>query len=216
MIRIIIYSLVALVVIAVAALFWYTQPPTEEDIVAAIPVRLDSLPVLPADAKKAQKELKAAKQALEKFLPKSPYLVIDTHASKIYYRTRDSVIIKAECSAGSGSELIDSVTGRKWVFETPLGVFKVTSKIKQPWWRKPDWAFIEEGEKIPKNEKERLDPAMMGDYAIGFGDDGYFIHGTIYQRLLGVNVTHGCVRVEAVALEKIFNKIQMGTQIYIF
>ena len=147
--------------------------------------------------------------------PTSAYIVIDTQASKIYYRTRDSVIIKADCSAGSGSELIDSVTGRKWVFETPLGVFKVTSKITQPWWRKPDWAFIEEGEKIPKSERERLDPAMMGDYAIGFGD-GYFIHGTIYERLLGVNVTHGCVRVEAGALDKIFKKVQMGTQIYIF
>lgn len=215
MIRGIVYSFVGLIIIGVAVLFWYTQPPNEEDIVASSPVRLDSLPVLPTDARKAQRELKAAKQALEKIRPKSPYLVIDTHASKVYYRTRDSVIIKAECSTGSGSELIDSVTGRKWIFDTPLGVFKVTSMRKQPWWRKPDWAFIEEGEKIPKSESDRLDPAMMGDYAIGFGD-GYYIHGTIYERLLGVNVTHGCVRVEAVALEKIFNKIQMGTQIYIF
>jgi L,D-transpeptidase YbiS len=206
---------VGLIIISVVALFWYTQTPDEDEITANIPVRLDSLATLPSDSKKAQREVKTAKKSLDKLRPTSAYIVIDTHASKIYYRTRDSVIIKAECSAGSGSELIDSVTGRKWVFETPLGVFKVTSKITQPWWRKPDWAFIEEGEKIPKSERDRLDPAMMGDYAIGFGD-GYFIHGTIYERLLGVNVTHGCVRVEAGALDKIFKKVQMGTQIYIF
>jgi L,D-transpeptidase YbiS len=215
MIRGIVYSVIGLLVISVVALFWYTQTPDEDEIAANIPVRLDSLPTLPSDFKKAQREVKAAKRSLDKLRPTSAYIVIDTHASKIYYRTRDSVIIKADCSAGSGSELIDSVTGRKWVFETPLGVFKVTSKITQPWWRKPDWAFIEEGEKIPKSERDRLDPAMMGDYAIGFGD-GYFIHGTIYERLLGVNVTHGCVRVEAGALDKIFKKVQMGTQIYIF
>lgn len=216
MIRIVVYSVVAIIVIGVVGLLWYTSPPSEGEVTDAIPAKLDSLPLLPADAKKAQKELKAAKLALDKLSPKVPYIVINTHASKIYYRTRDSIIIKAECSTGNGGELIDSVTHRKWVFDTPLGVFKVTNKIKQPWWRKPDWAFIEEGEKIPKSEKDRLDPSMMGDYAIGFGTEGYFIHGTIYERLLGVNVTHGCVRVEAKALEQIFNKVQMGAMVYIF
>ncbi len=216
MIRIVIYSVVAIIVIGVVGLLWYTNPPSEKEVTDAIPAKLDSLPALSSDAKKAQKELKAAKLALDKLTPKIPYIVINTHASKIYYRTRDSIIIKAECSTGNGGELIDSVTHRKWVFDTPLGIFKVTNKIKQPWWRKPDWAFIEEGEKIPKSEKERLDPSMMGDYAIGFGTEGYFIHGTIYERLLGVNVTHGCVRVEAKALEQIFNKVQMGTMVYIF
>src|SRR5690606_13898034 len=96
-------------------------------------------------------------------------------------------------STGSGDTLTDSTSSRKRVFHTPKGVFKIKNKLKEPWWRKPDWAFLEEGEKVPKNEAERYDPNVMGDYAMGFGD-GYFIHGTIYERLLGVNVTHGCVR----------------------
>ena len=215
MIRIIIYSVVALVVIGVAALFWFTRLPSEEDFAANLPARLDSLAGLPSDPKAAQKELRNVKKSLDKLRPSTAYVVIDTHASKIYLRTRDSVILKADCSTGTGGELIDSITHRKWVFDTPRGVFKVNSKIKQPWWRKPDWAFIEDGEKIPKDERERLDPAMMGDYAIGFGE-GYFIHGTIYERLLGVNVTHGCVRVGAGDLDKLFAKVQNGTPIYIF
>jgi lipoprotein-anchoring transpeptidase ErfK/SrfK len=215
MIRIIIYSLLALVVIGVVALMWYTRPPDESDIKSNLPARLDSLASLPSDPKAASRELKNVKKALDKIRPSTAYVVIDTHASKIFLRTRDSILVKSDCSTGTGGELIDSVTHRKWIFDTPRGVFKVNSKIKQPWWRKPDWAFIEDGEKIPKDEKERLDPAMMGDYAIGFGN-GYFIHGTIYERLLGVNVTHGCVRVGADGLEKIFNKVQMGTPIYIF
>ncbi len=56
---------------------------------------------------------------------------------------------------------------------------------------------------------------MMGAYAIGFGD-GYFIHGTIYERLLGISVTHGCVRVGADDLKNIYDRVKIGTPIYIF
>ncbi|MEW6014557.1 MAG: L,D-transpeptidase [Candidatus Zixiibacteriota bacterium] len=177
----------------------------------------DSLHVrsLPEDEKKAKKEIQEAKKSLARLKPAKPYIVIDTHANKVYLRNEDSILLAATASTGSGGEFIDSTTGRKWIFDTPLGVFKVSSKIPHPWWRKPDWAFLEEGEEIPKDQSERLDPNMMGDYALGFGD-GYFIHGTIYERLLGINVTHGCVRVGSEDLEKLYNRTPIGTPIYIF
>lgn len=170
---------------------------------------------LPADTKAAQKALKEARAALAKYLPKGPYVVINTHANKLSWRTDDSVLYTWTCSTGTGGELIDSVTHRRWVFDTPRGVFKVGSKIKEPWWRKPDWAYIEEDEKIPKNESERYDPEMMGEYAIGFGD-GYFIHGTIYERLLGISVTHGCVRLGSDDLKILWSLAKYGTYVYIF
>lgn len=177
----------------------------------------DSLQVkrLPEDEKKAKKELQEAKKSLSRLKPSKPYIVIDTHANKVYLRNEDSILLAATASTGSGGEFIDSTTGRKWIFDTPLGIFKVSSKIPHPWWRKPDWAFLEEGEEIPKDQSERLDPNMMGDYALGFGD-GYFIHGTIYERLLGINVTHGCVRVGSEDLERLYNRTPIGTPIYIF
>ena len=177
----------------------------------------DSLKVkdLPTDEKKAKKELQDIKKTLSKLKPGKPYIVIDTHANMVYLRNEDSILLAATASTGSGGEFIDSTTGRKWIFDTPRGIFKVSSKIPHPWWRKPDWAFLEEGEEIPKDQGERLDPNMMGDYALGFGD-GYFIHGTIYERLLGINVTHGCVRIGSEDLEKLYNRSPIGTQIYIF
>lgn len=177
----------------------------------------DSLQVkrLPEDEKKAKKELQETKKSLSRLKPSKPYIVIDTHANKVYLRNEDSILLAATASTGSGGEFIDSTTGRKWIFDTPLGIFKVSSKIPHPWWRKPDWAFLEEGEEIPKDQSERLDPNMMGDYALGFGD-GYFIHGTIYERLLGINVTHGCVRVGSEDLERLYNRTPIGTPIYIF
>ncbi|KPL02659.1 MAG: hypothetical protein AMJ73_08470 [candidate division Zixibacteria bacterium SM1_73] len=170
---------------------------------------------LPQDEKLAKRELGKVRRTLARLRPSRPYIVIDTHANLIFLRTENSVLFKATCSTGSGGELIDSATGRRWVFDTPKGVFKVTSKSVDPWWRKPDWAFIEENESIPKDPSQRLDPEMLGEYALGFGED-YYIHGTIYERLLGVNVTHGCVRVGADDLEKLYNMVTIGTPIYIF
>ena len=60
----------------------------------------------------------------------------------------------------------------------------VQQKIKSPVWNKPDWAFVEDGVPIPKDPAERVDTYSLGDYALNLGD-GYLIHGTLYQRLLG-------------------------------
>mgnify|MGYP001482823463 CR=1 FL=1 len=167
---------------------------------------------LPQDDKLAQKELQKARDALAKLRPFGQYIVINTHSNKLSLRNEDSVYFRGTASTGSGGEVIDSVTGRKWIFNTPHGVFKINSKLKQPWWRKPDWAFIEEGEKIPKNENERYDPEMLGDFAMGFGN-GYFIHGTIYERLLGISVTHGCVRLGTDDLKYVFDRAKVGTAV---
>jgi lipoprotein-anchoring transpeptidase ErfK/SrfK len=176
----------------------------------------DSLSVsLPEPENAAKKELASAKNELNKLKPSRPYIVIDTHANILTLRTEDRILLKATCSTGSGGELIDPGTGRRWVFDTPRGVFKVKSKLADPWWRKPDWAFIEENESIPQDPKERLDPEMLGDFALGFGDD-YYIHGTIYERLLGVNVTHGCVRLGSEDLKKLYDQVSIGTPVYIF
>jgi len=107
--------------------------------------------------------------------PGERYVVIDTHATTSICGRR------TRCSwSGVLHRLGDTLLTlprQHWVFNTPRRIH-VTTKIVQPWWRKPDWAYIEEGSNpAPSKDEERLDPAMMGDYALGFGD-GYFIHGT--------------------------------------
>jgi len=170
---------------------------------------------LPTDASEVQRELRKLRLAVARLEPARPYIVINTHANLLTLRTKNSVILRTSCSTGSGGELVDTLTGRRWVFNTPRGGFKINSKLAEPWWRKPDWAYIEEQEDIPKSERERYDPEMMGEYAMGFGD-GYFIHGTIYERLIGVSVTHGCVRVGSDDLKKLYAKTDIGTPVYIF
>ncbi len=201
---------------ALAILLFMIAVSRDQPEVIAEGYSIDTLATeLPRDQAKAETELKAARKQLSKLKPAKPYIVIDTHANRIYLRTPDRVMLDARCSTGSGDTLTDSTTSRKWVFHTPKGVFKIKNKLKEPWWRKPDWAFLEEGEEVPKNEAERYDPNVMGEYAMGFGD-GFFIHGTIYERLLGVNVTHGCVRLGSTDLDSLYRRTPVGTYVYIF
>lgn len=176
---------------------------------------ITALKNLPEDKKAASREFAKVKKSLSRLAPSKPYIVIDTHANILSLRKGNSVLFKADCSTGSGGELIDSLTGRRWIFNTPHGVFKINNKLVKPWWRKPDWAYIEDSLRLPAKESERYDSEMMGDYAVGFGD-GYFIHGTIYERLIGVSVTHGCVRLGAEDLKYLYEKVPIGTLVYIF
>ena len=86
---------------------------------------------------------------------------------------------------------------------------------RTPCGRKPDWAFVEEGQPIPKNPADRLEYGSLGEYALYFGN-GYMIHGTLYERLLGRAVSHGCIRVGRDDLRKVWATARLGTRIYIY
>jgi len=64
-------------------------------------------------------------------------------------------------------------------------------RLAIPGGRKPDWAVYRGRRETSKDEDERLDPNVLGDYALGFGD-GYYIHGTLYERLIGVRSRMVC------------------------
>lgn len=162
------------------------------------------------ESKNAALRKKLATQA-----PKGVYVVIDTANNRVYLKKEGQTVREMVASCGSGNVLEDPVGGRKWTFETPRGGFQVRSKITNPIWIKPDWAFIEEGEPIPERSSERAKPGEMGDYALGIGR-GYFIHGTMYKRLLGRNVSHGCVRLGDEDLKDLYETAGIGTRVFIF
>lgn len=152
---------------------------------------------------------------MKSLTPRGTYLLIDTAENRLRVIRDGKVIQEAVVSCGSGDILQDPSGKRKWIFDTPRGEFTVSSKLVNPTWIKPDWAFYEEGEEPPKNYNERIDNDTLGDYALGIGD-GYFIHGTLYTRLLGRNITHGCVRVGDKDLKTIFQATPMGAKVYIY
>lgn len=167
------------------------------------------------DTRKAAAAGAALRKKFEALSPKGVHIVIDTGANRFTLKKGAEVIREGLVSTGSGDILPDPRGKRQWIFDTPRGEFSVKSKVENPYWNKPDWAFIEEGEPIPKNADDRVVGGELGDYALGFGD-GFFLHGTLYTRLLGRNVTHGCVRFGDEDLKALFKASPIGTKIYIY
>jgi L,D-transpeptidase ErfK/SrfK len=161
------------------------------------------------------KRNRALRRGISVLSPKEVYIAVDTARNLLFLKEGNRILLKAIISSGSGNILKDPSGQRQWVFDTPRGEFEVKRKIVGPTWIKPDWAFIEEGKNIPKNWKDRVEEGVLGDYALAFGDS-YFIHGTLYTRLLGRNVTHGCIRVGDQDLKTIYRVARVGTRIYVF
>lgn len=167
-------------------------------------------PVKALEAK--NRSLNAKMKALA---PRGVYIMIDTAENRLRLMKDGKMIREAVVSCGSGSVLQDPKGEKKWIFDTPRGEFSVSSKLVNPTWIKPDWAFYEEGEPLPKDFSDRVDNDTLGDYALGFGN-GFFIHGTLYTRMLGRNVTHGCVRVGDDDLKEIYKSVPFGAKVYIY
>lgn len=148
--------------------------------------------------------------------PDGHYIVVDTARNRLSIIRRQEVLLTALASTGSGTILNDPHRpGTQWIFDTPRGEFTIQSKLTNPVWVKPDWAFLEEGLGIPTDAEQRLEPGVLGDYALGFGK-GYFIHGTLYARLLGQSVTHGCIRLNDDDLRRVYHLSKVGTTVMIF
>lgn len=171
-------------------------------------------PTDPEKLRKANDSLSKKLQALAA-KPDEPFIVIDSALNRVYWRQGGVVLREMIASCGTGNVLEDPTSGRKWVFETPRGERKIQAKKAAPVWTKPDWAFIEEGEVIPKDGSGRAEPGVMGDYAVAIGN-GYYLHGTLYKRLLGRNVSHGCVRLGDDDIEFVYKTAQIGTRVIIF
>jgi len=152
---------------------------------------------------------------IENLLPYGPYLVVNTTKNTFILRTRKQIIREGICSTGSYI-LLDGGKGKQWMFKTPKGQFRILRKIVDPVWIKPDWAFIEESLPVPpRNHPDRYEYGTLGDYALALGD-GYLIHGTLYQRFLGLPVTHGCIRLGDEDLKVVYKNLEIGSRVYIY
>jgi hypothetical protein len=152
---------------------------------------------------------------LERCRPAGAYLVINTTLNQFQLYNKRELVREGVCSTGSYTKLVKS-DEESWLFKTPKGVFRIQSKITNPLWRKPDWYFVESGLPVPPaGHPSRFEYGVLGDYALSLGS-GYLIHGTLYQRFLGLSVTHGCVRIGDEDLESIFKTMPVGARVYIF
>ncbi|KOR29474.1 hypothetical protein TI05_15140 [Achromatium sp. WMS3] len=147
-------------------------------------------------------------------LPKAPRtgIVINSPEKRLYYfpPTVD----------GKAKQVIThpvSVGRVKW--KTPIGITKVISKQIDPVWRPPASIraeAIENGNPLPA-----VVPAgpnnPLGRFAmrLALGGGGYLIHGTDKPFGIGMQVTHGCMRLYPEDIETLFTEVPVNTQVNI-
>jgi len=202
-------AMLVLVAIALAGTGWDFEP------VPATAAAPHATKAASPEASRLGAERERLRAALRQRVPRGPWIVIDQTHNRLRLMRGDETLLEAPCSAGSGMVLKEGSAGRVWVFDTPRGRFEVLSKTEDPVWKKPDWAFVEEGEPIPKDPDDRLEYGSLGAYALYFGD-GFMIHGTLYERLLGRPVSHGCIRLGSEPLRAVYKSAPLGTPVYIY
>jgi lipoprotein-anchoring transpeptidase ErfK/SrfK len=165
--------------------------------------------------KTLNKKLDVLNKKAQRLTPGNAFMVINTTNNTFELYKNNQIIRQGRCSTGSFISLeVDST--KSYLFETPKGVLTVQNKVTNPVWTKPDWAFIEEGLPVPpQGHSSRREANVLGDYALILGK-GYMIHGTLYQRLIGTPVTHGCVRLLDDDLEAVYKTLPIGSKVFIY
>lgn len=170
---------------------------------------------LSIEKSKLEKSIILLDKSLESFIPKTHYLIVNSTDNEFMLYKGRELVRKGICSTGSYM-LLEKNENQKWLFKTPKGEFRILNKTKDPVWKRPDWAFIEEGLPVPSaNHPSRFEYGVLGDYALYLGK-GYMIHGTLWQRYLGLPVTHGCIRLNDADLEVVYKSMGIGSKVYIY
>ena len=97
-------------------------------------------------------------------------------------------------------------------FETPAGLYEVESKAADPAWYVPNkpWAGELAGQIIPGNDpRNPIKSRWLGFY------DGAGIHGTADVGSIGTAASHGCVRMTIPEVQDLYERVPLGTPLYI-
>lgn len=95
--------------------------------------------------------------------------------------------------------------------ETPEGLYHIEEKQENPSWHVPNspWAGDLAGQVIPPGPADPIKARWMGIF------EGAGIHGTEETYSLGHAASHGCVRMAIPDVEELYDRVEVGTPIYI-
>ncbi|MBJ6725200.1 L,D-transpeptidase family protein [Geomesophilobacter sediminis] len=130
-------------------------------------------------------------------------IVINLAEMRLYYFPRDNAHEVITFPIGIGDQGMD----------TPLGVFKVVEKTKDPSWFVP---------KSILNEKPYLPPVVppgpdnpMGSRSLRLSNRSILIHGTDRPFGIGTRSSHGCIRLYEEDIQALFQMVPTGMRVLI-
>jgi L,D-transpeptidase ErfK/SrfK len=145
-------------------------------------------------------------------LPNTPRkgIVVNTAEMRLYYYPKPkagekAVVITHPISIGRGD------------WQTPLATTQITTKVKNPIWYPPETIRKEHADR--GNPLEKIVPSgpdnPLGSFALKLGLPSYLIHGTNRPSGIGMQVTHGCIRMYPEDIESLYLTATVGTPVTI-
>lgn len=135
-------------------------------------------------------------------------IVINIPDLTLYYFQRGTLVASLPVALGSPTK------NEKYVWQTPVGKFKITAKMKDPTWTVPP-SIQSEMEEKGKEVVAILPPGPenpLGKYAIKTSLPGIMIHSTTRPSSIYSFSSHGCIRLAPGAMEGFFPKIKVNTR----
>lgn len=148
-----------------------------------------------------------------------PYVIVHLAENRVLVLEGTDVVWSAPAGTGHGFQLEGQ--GREWTFTTPIGMFQVLRKEKDPVWIAPEWYYVQRGLPIPAQRDRARIEGTLGTSAIFLGD-GIAIHGTDRPELLmnadpeARRVSHGCIRLTNEAARELYHRVEVGTPVLIY
>ncbi len=209
----------------------FVLPPIDVDVVGQVQHitahRDETLLDLARDFDLGQQEILLANPQVDRWLPEENSVVVLPRRYIIPRAERRGLILnlpEMRLYYFPGPDVTETpvmithpVSVGRMDWETPLGITSITSKQKDPAWRPPQ--SLKEEALADGNVLPDVVPAgpdnPLGRYAMRLGLPGYLIHSTNKPYGVGMRVTHGCVRMYPEDIEKVFDKIPVGTPVQI-
>jgi lipoprotein-anchoring transpeptidase ErfK/SrfK len=94
-------------------------------------------------------------------------------------------------------------------YPTPLGSFHIRNKTRNPWWYPPNADWAKGAKPVPPGPGNPLGTRWMG---LG---GGVGIHGTYNSGSIGTAASHGCIRMHLRSAEWLFERVGIGTAVFI-
>lgn len=102
-------------------------------------------------------------------------------------------------------------------WKTPIVTTKISGKVKDPSWTPPKSIRAEhaaDGDPLPAFVAAGPDNPL-GRYALRMTLPSYLLHGTNKQYGIGMQVTHGCMRLYPQDIERLYHEVPVGTTVRI-
>ena len=144
------------------------------------------------------------------------YLELDLDRGRLCIKMGTQTLYDFPVVSGKGETRLKA-TGELRDFSTPVGIREIRAKERDPVWYRPNWSWLERGEEVPENLllEDRAVPGVLGKYRLHLGE-GYSIHGTASGWIRSGRYSHGCIRMNAADLQKVWDMTEEGTKVFIY